>query len=1361
MNKNELKVGTFNLSRSSLIEASAGTGKTYTITYLVLRLLLGSRGFDDNQENNQLNCGYSGGPLELKNILVVTFTKAAASDLKARIREKIVTARSVFEKVSQKDISILGNLDLEEQMKSLVREMIVANGIDARTCALLLLNAERSIDEAPICTIHSFCASALHKIYTFEAGESFGVKLSEDISEQTLEAKNTVWRELFYKGDVYSKRLAAFLAVDSDEKIFATLEQKREILERVRNTDEKKGYFGYNLLNIEKNGGNDIRKTIAGALKNLDTHLSKFLDLSDKVKAIFDKDENWVITKSDEPGALFAKIKGASPQFKNETQEIYRFLRELCSISDEEERCLHFIRGNFINGEITSISRVKDRGKYATTFKNSEEVIEIESLYMHMANLHNKVLLEKNEIMFDIALMSEQKLDEILERDNLVGFDGLIRRLDYVLNYRKGSQTTLPGLEGSQATLPKLIRATYPVAMIDEFQDTDPVQFSIFSRLYLTDDAKDTGACCYLIGDPKQSIYGFRKADIHSYLKARSLIEKLYGADSIYTLKTNFRSQKQIVEGVNTIFTIRRHSFFFDENSKVDENSKDNIEFNKVEAKVNDKGNSGKCSFRFCNEHDPSDNFSKASNYAEFLPAKEFLEENSTAKSLGKTNSREYIAGKVARAVQLCLSHGLLDRVVEGKIQSHSVKPSDIAILVRSGDEARALQSALKEKNIASVYYSDNSRVFDEKSSENKFAEYELIQYLIEAMDDYANRGKVRRLLLSQLCYDSDAASLDTQSDHLELEVALLKECREIWEKNGFFPAFTKWANDVRHQCLKHNLRFLGGERMVTNLWHLAELLQSARTHEQGIQAQKRWYKELRNNPYLHANSDMFSKRLESEASQVAIYTIFKSKGLEFPLVFLPYLWNIMRDVNKDDAFYYNEEDGKLYFDVHGTKKTLEQKKNSDLQEDARLLYVALTRACAANFLYIPEFLETNPNSFISEFIKLENNQGSAFLNAKWIMDDTSTYNQSCEKGTDKTQPHAVLKCPFKLVNDDFYKSIENQAATIDETTGEKQLLAPSEFDESFSGIRQDYRISSYSGIVARSEDGGHISQIQNLEISKAAFTPFNFPKNAIAGTYLHSLMEYCDFSQSLSPESRRECIKKGALTGESGILKRWTSDSMKGRSDEEVSLLKETALSEWLLDIVQASLPCGDSKNVRLCDLKKGDWIAELEFLFPVKDFNSEQLVALREENAVEFAKEKGLNLSSEPIDLNLAPNVLSGFVKGFIDLAFKTGTGDDARFYVIDYKSNFMGNDYGNYKEQALARNMLEHCYDVQYLFYSLAMHRFLKTRIENYSYDKHFGGVLYLYLRGMHRDSSESVIYTKPKYEQIEKLSTIFGC
>lgn len=1342
MNNNELKVGTFNLSRSSLIEASAGTGKTYTITYLVLRLLLGSRGFDDNHPESQLNYGYNAGPLELKNILVVTFTKAAASDLKARIREKIVTARSVFEKVSKKGIEILNALDLEEQMKSLVREMVLVNGIEARACALLLLNAERSIDEAPICTIHSFCTSALHKIYTFEAGESFGVQLCEDISEQSMEAKNTVWRELFYKGDENSKKLAALLSVDSDDNIFNTLNLYQDKLERVRNTDEKEGYFGYNLLNIKAHSSGDIRKTVVKVLGNLDAYLSDFLVFADRVKSIFNEYE--VITDNDEPGSFFTRIKGAAPKFKNSAKAGYKLLRELCSIKDDEERKLCFIRGSFPDGNnFNSISRVTDRSKYPEIFRNSEKIIEIEDLYMEMASLHNKFDEVKSEILFDIAIMAEQKLDEILDRDNLVGFDGIIRRLDYVLNYKEGSKDTLPGL----------IRASYPVAMIDEFQDTDPVQFSIFSKLYLNENAKKTGACCYLIGDPKQSIYGFRKADIHSYLKARSLIETLYGNDSIYTLSTNFRSQEQIVEGVNGIFLLRTDPFFFEENSK------DNIEFNKVNAKIKTLGNSGKCSFRFCNEPSPSDNFSAASNYVDFISKDDVYDEypESKGKTGIKTVCKNFIARKLANAVKVCLSHGLLDSVSGDKIISRGVKASDIAILVRSGSEAKLIQAALKENGISSVYYSDSSKVFDEESSDNSIAEYELILYLIEAMEDYPNRGKVRRLLLSQLCSASTLDSLDSQSDSLELEVALLKECREIWEKNGFFPAFSKWANDERHQCLKNNLSFTGGERMVTNLWHLAELLQSARTHEQGIQAQKRWYTELRSNPSALSDSDMFSKRLESEASQVAIYTIFKSKGLEFPLVFMPYLWTDMRAVTQNDAFYYDEKKEKLYFDILGTEATLNQKKTSDLQEDARLLYVALTRACAANFMYIAQISEKNPNSLISEFTKSEQNEKTAFSEAQSLLAGPITDVLLKNKKPEDAE-NAVVKNPFRVINDDFYKTVESSAPVQNDAVSELQIAGPSEFDESFSGIRQDYRISSYSGIVARSEDGGPSSSGQNEDIPKENFTRFNFPKSAIAGTYLHSLMEYCDFSNSLNDATRLECIKKAELTNEAGILKRWTAYSMKGLSDEEIIKLKTDVLSEWLSDVVQSKLPCGDSKTVRLCDLEKGDWLCELEFLFPSDKFTSDKLEALRHKNAAVFAQEKGITLDN--INFSLAQSELSGFVKGFIDLAIKVGDGSDAKFYVIDYKSNFIGSSVPAYSYEAVARNMLEHCYDVQYLFYSLAMHRFLKTRIENYSYEKNFGGIIYLYLRGMEPDSSNSIIYTKPKQEIIEELSSIFS-
>ena len=1346
MNNNELKFGTFNLNCSSLIEASAGTGKTYTITYLVLRLLLGSKGFDENNPEVKSDYGYHAGPLALKNILVVTFTKAAASDLKARIREKIVKARIAFEKIAKKGIDILDSLELEPQMNSLILEMVKTNGFKARDCALILLNAERSIDDAPICTIHSFCTSALHKIYTFEAGEAFDVELCEDISEQSLEAKNRVWRELFYTGDSDSRLLAAVLAIDSDEKLFDKVKNCQKKLELVRNTDSSEGYYGYNLMNMKHQSKGDIRKSIEKILKTVRDYLDDFHVFSERICNVFKAYE--VITRDDEPGALFQKIKGAAPKFKNDSRAAYRLLRDICRSADKTEREIVFLNGEFTyDKDFTSISRQTDRNAYPGVFVNAEKIIELESLYVEIALLHQKILSLKDEILFNIAIMAEQRLDDILDRDHLIGFDGIIRRLDYVLNYKEGSKDILPGL----------IRASYPVAMIDEFQDTDPVQFSIFSKLYLNESAKKTGACCYLIGDPKQSIYGFRKADIHSYLKARALIESLYGKDSVYTLSTNYRSQEQIVEGVNGIFTLREDPFFFEKNSS------DTIEFGRVNSKIKSLGNSGKCSFRFSNIDNPADAFAKESNYVEFIThddvnrySLEVYQKEIRDFSKIKTISFEIISQKLARAIQTCLSYGLLDSVSSDKISSRAVKPSDIAVLVRNGTEAKLVQSALKSLNIASVYYSDNSRVFDEESSDNSIAEYDLIMYLIEAMDDYANRGKVKRLLYSQLCSASEQESLESQSDNIELEVALLKQCRQIWEKTGFYPAFSKWVNDERHQCLKENLRFTGGERMVTNLWHLAELLQSARAHEQGIQAQKRWYMELRSNPSADTDSDMLHKRLESEVSQVAIYTIFKSKGLEFPLVFMPYLWSDIRMANKDNAYFYDEKQGKLYFDVSGSDSTLEQKNLSDLQEDARLLYVALTRACAANFMYISQLDESKPNALISEFID-KDSEKSAFLNARELFEGGMAQVLTKNASESESLEVSIKRNPFRIIDESFYEEIRKSNKVLSDENNSIEVDGPSEFDENFKGILQDFRISSYSGIVSRNEDGGAIHAVVDTEIPKLDFNRFNFPRNAIAGTYLHSLMENCDFSDSLSDESRRECIRKADLTNEAGILKRWYAIRM-SKDKDELSEQKRVVLSDWISNLVQAKLPCADSESFRLCDLKKGDWLCELEFLFPSKNFDSEKLVSLRKRNAEDFASEKGLTL--DDMNFSLAESTLSGFVKGFIDLTVRTGEGDDSKFYVLDYKSNFMGAEFAAYNEKAVARNMLEHCYDVQYLFYSLAMHRFLKNRIENYSYDRHFGGIIYLYMRGMKSGSSNAVIYTKPKLEIIEALSSIFG-
>ncbi|MBO5566805.1 MAG: UvrD-helicase domain-containing protein [Succinivibrio sp.] len=1363
MNNNTLQVGAFNLNSSALIEASAGTGKTYTITYLVLRLLLGSQGFYSNEsesaQNGDLHCGYSGGPLELKNILVVTFTNAAASDLKARIREKIIMARNVFDRIahSDKGVGLLDELDVEDQMKGLVLEMCENRGIKPRMCALILLNAERSIDEAAICTIHSFCTSALHKIYTFEAGEAFDVELAEDTKKQLTEAVNGVFRELFYKGDKTAEVIAALLEREKNsglkEVISEVIHRK---LSKIRNTDPKDGTFGYCLKNAVSGEKRNVLKAVEELKKLILDSFEKVKTELGTLKNLYDNNE--VIAPDGTAGAMFSKSNGSAPAFKKEAAASAKAIAALIKNPDD----ISLYLGSEITGGINAISRVTKREDYGKTFCHRDEVIDFEDGCTRLSDLKAEIFGYKAELLIDLAVLVSDKLDEIFRRDRIIDFDGIIRRLDFVLNCK----------EGSRDMLPSLIRSKYPVAMIDEFQDTDPVQFSIFRKLYLNEEARSSSAFCYLIGDPKQSIYGFRRADINSYLKARALIEDLYGKDSIYTLSTNYRSQEQIVEGVNCIFSVNKNPFFFDEGS-----SQGRIDYSPVDAKVNAKtGSSGKYSFRFDSSGTPEQNFATQSNYVELYTSKEIADSEKVQESSkgNKGSCRKFTAQKVARAIKSCLAHGILDKAVESRIVSRPVKPSDIAVLVRTGDESALVMNALKELGIPSVYYSDDSKVYQPDSSPDSVYEYDLIYYLMEAMDDYANRGKVRRLLFCQLCAGSFDSTPDDSSASLEQEVALLKKCRGIWEKNGFYPAFSTWSRDPRHNCLTENLKVAGGERTVTNLWHLAELLQTAWVHEHGIQAQLRWYSSLVKDG-SDSQGDALRKRLESEASQVSIYTIFKSKGLEFPLVFMPFIWTDLRVPTADDAFYYDDKEGRLYFDLKGSDETMQQKKNSVLQEDARLLYVALTRACAANFFYICQQVGGVANAFAREFNEAGTAMKDCFekaheffsadsidLNASHPADGKDTKAASAESSETSVKPESIIypSKSFRIVDDDFYENIES-AGTAPAKTADKPdyEFCVSEFPDNFYGIRQNFKISSYSGIVARIEDGEHThtSPVSSDSIDHTVFTRFNFPRNATAGTFLHSMMEYCSFPLSLDEAARERCIDKAIRTPEGVILNRWRYQNMP-TDTAKLKSEKVKALSDWLLDIVSARMPCADKNVVRFCDLKKGDWLTELEFLFPSENFNTENLISLRKQNAALFAQEKGIDIST--MDFALARNVLSGFVTGFIDLTFKTGDGADAHYYVLDYKSNFIGPDASYYDEKSVALNMLEHCYDVQYLFYSLALHRFLMSRIDNYSYEKNFGGIIYAYLRGMQKDSGNSVIYTRPRQDIIEKLSAIFG-
>lgn len=1342
---NILKIGTFDLNRSAMIEASAGTGKTYTITYLVLRLLLGSQGFIENDPEAVLEKGYSKGPIELRNILVVTFTNAAASDLKNRIRENIVQARTAFEEVYRNGYECIDSLDIDAPMKALIREMCILRKISARTCALILLNAERSIDEAPICTIHSFCTSTLHKIYTLEAGESFDEELSVNIAEQTQEAVNNVWRKLFYSSDARAKRLSDLLIADESSKSKKTVNRIQpkaindiytiinSILPKVRNTSSKEGHLGFNILGLD-NDARDCTAAINTCLDKADRLLNAVMPLIAQCRRIFDNYR--VLDETGEASDFFLNKKGQKASLLAGAADALKELYSICK-SEESDTVTTYLRSGFSFVKYDHFISYLKREKYESTLVNAQEIILLEELYFKLQTSQQEIARIRKNLLFEIAIMVIRETDVILKRDKLIDFDGIIRRLDDVLNYQDGSKDLLPAL----------IRSSYQVAMIDEFQDTDPTQFSIFRRLYLNDEARKSCAFCYLIGDPKQSIYGFRRADIHSYLKARSLVEKLYGKESVYTLNVNYRSQEQVVHGVNRIFEYR-NTVHSDTPDETEENSfffkntdADAITFLPVSAKIRPEGSSGKYSFRFSSTLSAQEGFAAASSYVEFIESDDDSSSSGgkSAKYSNKTKMQVKTAQCTARAVSHALLYGILDEVKAGETVSRQVEPSDIAILVQNEDQSDLIRNALRELGIPSVYYSDTNRVFDEDNNADSVDAYTLMTYLLEAMEDYTSQGKVRRLLMSQLCPTDFVQNNAYSGTNLEAEITLLKECRGIWDKNGFYPAFSRWANDERHLCLKQNLQYENGERTVTNLWHLAELLQSARSVQRGIQAELNWFATIRTDS-SDMNADTFRKRLESESRQVSIYTIFKSKGLEFPLVFMPFIWNNLHKTGENDLFYYNQNDEKLYFDLTGSEKTFAQKKLSDMQENARLLYVALTRACAANFLYIPRIndLVKEPNAFVSEFNR--NSFSKAFDEAFTFFTSYTAHNKEEKK-------------PFVTVDDSFYSSLKNPHR---KTSVSYRPQSPSAFAENFRGITDNFKISSYSGIVRQS----HVHSGETVEYSHLNYDRFNFPHGALGGNYLHKVLELCDFAalkkdslEQLDNNAIRNAIYNAKNTPEGGVLREWKVSS--DTAEKETLTLQTEVLCAWLSDVVSARLPGAD---LRLCDLQKKQWLAELEFLFSAKNFDSEKLIDLRRKNARDFAGKFSLDIESFDFSLNKA--TLSGFIQGFIDLTLEKTCDGVRKFYVADYKSNYISSSIEDYTKQSVAANMLSHSYDVQYLFYTLALHRFLKNRIAQYDYDTNFGGIIYLYLRGMKKESDNAVVFIKPKKEIINELELIFS-
>lgn len=1159
------------LQGERLIEASAGTGKTYTIAALYLRLLLGLGG----------NAAFSR-PLSVEELLVVTFTEAATAELRGRIRSNIHELR----------IACLRQTTDNPLYASLLDEIA-----DKQQAAQWLLLAERQMDEASVFTIHGFCQRML-SLNAFESGMLFEQQLIEDESELRYQACADFWRRHCYP-----------LQRDIAEAVHALWKGPEELLRAIDRYLQ---------------GEAPVIKSPPPADETLASRHEKIVA---KIAALKQK---W----NESVGEIDAIIENSGidrRKFNRGNQG--KWIEKISAWAEEETR------GYQLPDALEKFSQrfLAERTKADGIVPEHPLFVAIEALLAEPLSL--------NDLMITRAMTEiRQAVAREKRRRGELGFDDMLSRLDEALSSENGE------------ALASAIRTRFPVAMIDEFQDTDPQQYRIFRRIW----RQQPDTALLLIGDPKQAIYAFRGADIFTYMKARSEVV------AHYTLDTNWRSAPGMVESVNALFSRMETAFMFNE-----------IPFLPVKSA-------------------PKNATLRFEVSGEVQPAMTFwlLE----GEGYGVADYQAAMAQHCAAQIRDWLSAGARGEALLWKgEQANPVKASDITVLVRSRQEAALIRDALTLLDIPSVYLSNRDSVFDTLEAQEMLW---LLQAVLAPERENTLRSALASSMLGLNARDIDALNHDEEAWDAVVEEFV--HYRERWQKRGVMAMLRELM--TRRQIAENMLASSGGERRLTDILHISELLQEAGTQLESEHALVRWLAQQIADPNSNASSQQM--RLESDKHLVQIVTIHKSKGLEYPLVWLPFIANYRV---QDQAFYHDRETFDAVLDLSKAETSVELAEAERLAEDLRLLYVALTRSVWHCSLGVaPVFRRRGEKTGESDF-------------------HLSALGRLIQRGEPKDAAGLRL-CIESLCGDDIALHIPSLP-----DNSRWQMAEEPATDLNARQITRvladDWRVTSYSGLQ---QHGQSIAQdlMPKLDIDAAGvgdvlaeptLTPHQFPRGASPGTFLHSLFEELDFTQPVSEEWVSKMLQSG------GYDAHW-----------------QPVLTGWINAILQAPLT---EQCFSLSQLTAKNKQVEMEFYLPVAGpLKAEALDAL-------IRQHDPLSAGCPPLNFRQ----VQGMLKGFIDLVFR----HDGRYYLLDYKSNWLGENSEAYTQQAMAAAMQMHRYDLQYQLYTLALHRYLRHRIADYRYDDHFGGVIYLFLRGVDAADPRSGIFsTRPDAELIDKMDNLFA-
>ncbi|WP_250434339.1 exodeoxyribonuclease V subunit beta [Caballeronia sp. ATUFL_F2_KS9A] len=1216
----ELDVFSCALDGVNQIEASAGTGKTWNICALYVRLLLEKR-------------------LSVEQILVVTFTKAATAELHERIRSRLAGVAHAIE-----NGDAAGDPFIEQLFDTTLA------GIDADEAAKRLRIAVSTFDQAAIHTIHAFCQRALQEA-PFAAAMPFAFEMEADDSALRFELAADFWRERVEPVAARVPSFASWLVAK-----------------------------GAGPASLDAQLARRLKKPLA-ALRFGDFGAAQTADMQalfDQACALWHAERDGIVKLlSDAKDAL--KANSYSTKIVGEAIEAWSaYFAEGDCHAPPPERALKLTATALAKG-----TKVKNTPPAHAFFDQAD------ALAASAAAAEASQRAMWLDIVREWLDHAPSELAARKRARRVVSFDDLLSNLHHALV--------------KHAWLAEALRARYPAALIDEFQDTDPLQFAIFDRVFAPHGP------LFLVGDPKQAIYSFRAADLHTYLAARD------GASARYTLAVNQRSTPPIIEACNRLFEANPSAFILD-----------GLDYQPVRAGTRQRG-------PFV-DNTPAAAYSDIADFCVWmLPHGESV--------LVKANAQRDAAEACAAEIARLLRGAQRGEVTIGKAP---LSAGDIAVLVRTHRQGSLVKRVLAAWGIGSVELAQAS-VFGSLDAEQ-------IERVLAAIDTPGDPRRLRAALATDW-FGLDAAALwrlehaDAADPHGEpidstSWVERFSRYRTIWHERGFA---VMWRTLARELSIATRLVARpDGERRLTNVNHLAELLQARSAEQPGIAPTLRWLAAQREQ---QGGGEEAQLRLESDRNLVQIVTVHKSKGLEYAVVFCPFLNDgASREASKSglpDAREYHDDAGVavLHYGMEGDEDDLASAAIAREQaaESARLVYVALTRAVFRCYVVAGSYLSSRSTK----------ESRRSVLN--WLVaGGGKDFDAFCDAPPEEAEIvaawHAVGARSQGAIGVAPLPVIDTREPLEADASHEHEIAART----NRRILRDRWRMASFSSLIAagaRDEanqaqpvearpDHDELAALDDTARTDAASndeSPLDpddilaFPRGAAAGECLHRMFELADFTDESSwPAAVERALHEHPTPAPEALAPRLRPMMLR--------LIGDTVRSEIAPGMRLATIPTTRRMN-------------ELEFLFPA--------------DSLDFSALRRLLAAHGFPDVALEAGALRGFIKGFIDMIVE----HEGRFWIIDWKSNHLGDAASNYAAAPLATAMAEHAYHLQALIYVVALHRYLRARLAGYAYDTHVGGYLYLFVRGVRpdwRDGEEAcgVHRGRPSLELVEALDRLMS-